>query len=52
MPVHINPDDEGFSALISYEDATHIVITIEIPKTALRQARSLLQALLAIAVAE
>jgi hypothetical protein len=52
MPVHINADDDGFSALISYEDATHIVITIEIPKTALRQGRSLLQALLAIAVAE
>jgi hypothetical protein len=38
--------------VITYEDATHFVVTIEIPKTAVRQMRSFIRALLAIAVAE
>jgi hypothetical protein len=32
MPVRISPDDDGFAPLITYEDATHIVVTVEIPK--------------------
>jgi hypothetical protein len=49
MPVHINPDDDGLAPLITYEDATHIVVTIEFPKAALCQMRRFLQALVAIA---
>jgi hypothetical protein len=52
MPVDIDPNDDGLSPLITYEDATHIVVTIEIPKAALRQMRRFLQALVTIAAAE
>jgi hypothetical protein len=38
--------------MIAYEDATHIVITIEVPKAALRPMQRCLHALLAIMVAE
>ena len=52
MPVYINPDDDGFAPMITYEHATHVVVTLEIPKSSLRQMQRFLQALLAIAVAE
>jgi hypothetical protein len=52
MPVHIKPEDDGFAPMITYEDATHIVVTIEIPKAALRPMQRFLHALLAITVTE
>lgn len=54
MPVRIDTDDDGFAPLITYEDATHIVVTVDIPKDRLRQShiKRSLQSLLAIAVAE
>jgi hypothetical protein len=52
MPVHINPDDESFVPMITYEDATHVVITMEVPKAALRPMQRFLHALLAITVVE
>jgi hypothetical protein len=52
MPVHTKPDDAGFAPLITYEDTTHIVITMEIPKAALRPMQRFLQALLALTVEE
>jgi hypothetical protein len=52
MAVHIDSDDDGFVPMITYEDATHIVITMEVPKMALRPMQRFLHALLAITVAE
>jgi hypothetical protein len=52
MAVHIDPDDDGFAPMIAYEDATHIVITMEVPKVALRPMQRFLHAVLAITVAE
>jgi hypothetical protein len=52
VPVYINPDDDGLAPMITYEDATHIVVTLEIPKATLRKMQRFIQALLAITVAE
>jgi hypothetical protein len=52
MAVRIDPNDDGFVPMITYEDATHIVITMEIPKAALLPMQRFLHALLAITVAE
>jgi hypothetical protein len=50
--VHIDPNDDDFVPMIAYEGATHIVITMEVPKAALHPMQRFFHALLAITVAE
>jgi hypothetical protein len=50
MPVHINPDDDGWVPMITFEDTTHVVISIEVPKAELKKMARFIQALLTIAV--
>jgi hypothetical protein len=49
MPVHIPPNGDGTVILELIEGATHVTVSIEIPKVAIRQHRRFFESLLAIA---
>ena len=49
MPVHMSPDDGMATPMIVHESPTHIVVAIEIPKSALHRHRRFIEALFAVA---
>ena len=49
MPVHMSPEDGIATPMIVHESATHIVVAIEIPKSALHRHRRFIENLLRVA---
>ena len=49
MPVHMSPEDGIATPMIVHESASHIVVAIEIPKSALHRHRRFIENLLRVA---